>query len=131
MEILERDRDYIYVSRGSIEFSRSNFRHRYTSREMELLAGKKVRLNFVNSYHSARRGILMTLSRVHRCWWHPLSRLSRCDPLIFPQNNPPQTTAFSLSLVTTPFIPPVPSRASSLLPPLTFCRRWLLSRCAH
>lgn len=48
----------------------------------------------------------MTPSRVNRRWRHPLSRLSKRDPLISPQNNPPQTLS-SHSLA----IPPVPSRA--------------------
>lgn len=118
---------FIRLSKESVKFSWSNFRHRYTWRETRLLARKYDWISCSLLSHSQPLDVLMTPSRVNRCWRHPLSRLSKRDPLISPQNNPPQTLS-SHSLA----IPLVPSRNPLVpLPPLTFCRRWLLSRSAH
>lgn len=91
--------------------------------ETGLSVGKKIRLNFVPSPLTPQPwDILMTPSRVHRCWRHPLSRLSKRDPLISPQNNPPQTLS-SHSLAIS-FVPsrtyPCPTTPADFLSSLAF-----------
>jgi len=99
-----RPQCYIHVGRRYIEFSRLTIGID-TCCETGLLSCKKIRLNFVTPHSNA--GILMTPSRVHSCSKHPLSLflfllcLSRRDPLIYPQNNPPQTLP-SRSLAISP-----------------------------
>ena len=130
-EILERDRNATFTSEGPIEFSRLTLGID-TWCETGLLSCKKIRLNFVTPHSSA--GILMTPSRVHSCSKHPLSLflflpcLSRRDPLIYTlKTTHLKPYLLARSAISPAFRPATPSP----LPPLTFCRRWLLSRSAH